>query len=268
MAQSLFTSEVPVSQDLTDGIVLMLGTYITPAVAGTVTHIRFRFPETTQATVKGALFRVSDSAKLSADATFTSPVLDDWNTAELASPVLVEAGEVYCPAVRILRYTNSAGGATPLPVTNGDLSAALDAGHYSTFDPDTSVTFPNNPAGDSGCYFVDLVFTAAEPSEGTADVGLALAVTATGGRAAEGSADAGLALAVAAAGGRAAEGSAALSLALAVAATGEAETGGSAALGLSLAVLARGSNGDAGRPVASYPWTPRPVRSFSEVEST
>lgn len=267
MAQTLFTSQIPVSQDLTDGIVLMLGTYITPAVDGTVTALRFRFPETTQAPVKAALFRVDNSTKLSGgtDPVFTSPVLDDWNEVALASPVIVSAGVEICAAVRVLRYTNSAGGGTPLPVTNGDLSALASAGHYSTFDPDTSVTFPNNLASDDACYFTDIVFQAAVPAEGSAAAGLGLAVATSGGRASAGATAAGLGLAVAAVGGRTAQGSVTLSLGLGLAGAGARASGGATALGLGLAVVARGANGDAGRPVATYPWTPRPVRSFSEV---
>lgn len=262
MAQSLFTGQVPVSQDTTDGIVLMLGTWITPSVDGTVSAIRFRFPETTQAAVKAALFRTSDGVKISGtDPTFATPTLDDWNEVALPAPVLVQAGQTYCPAVRILRYciTNDL-----FPLTNGDLSAAAHAGHYSTADPDGSVTFPNN-GSDAGCYFVDLVFTATEPAEGEGAVGLGLAVAATGARTSRGGAAAGLGLTVTAAGSRAALGALSGGLGLAVAAAGARPSGGAAAAGLSFAVVARGSNGDAGRPVSAYPWTPRPVRSFSEV---
>lgn len=119
----------------------------------------------------------------------------------------------------------------------------------------------------------------ARGSQGVAALGLNLAVAATGGRDADGSADTGLNLAVSAAGSRAAAGAAALGLGLAVAATGQAldPAEGTAALGLRYAVAAHGSNGSTGRPVtawpygltspSSYPWTPRAVRPFSEVEA-
>ncbi len=263
MAQSLFTSQVPTSQDLTDGIVLMLGTYVVPAVAGTVTHIRFRFPETVQGDVKAALFETAGSTKVSgADQIFPAPTLDDWNEVALAAPVSVAAGIEYCAAVRITRYCSSIG---LFPLTNGDLSAPTDAGRYSTFDPDGSVTFPNNASPLGAAYFVDVVFAAEEPAEGSAALGLGLVVAAAGARASRAEASLGVDLAVVAAGARPAHGAAALGLDLVVAAAGIRPSGGAAALGLSLAVAARGSNGDAGRPVATYPWTPRPVRSFSEV---
>lgn len=265
MPQSLFTGQTPASQDLTDGIVLMLGTYMVPAVAGTVTALRFRFPETVQDPVKAALFRTSDMAKLTpvSDPVFSSPTLDDWNEVTLASPVVVEADEEYCAAVRIIRYCASTG---IFPLTNGDLTAPADAGRYSTADPDGSVTFPNNISADS-CYFVDLVFEAAVPAQGTADVGLGLAVATAGARLSQGSAAAGLGLEMTASGGRLSTGAAAAGLDLALASTGGRAAEGALALGLNLAVVVRGSNGEAGRPVATFPWTPRPVRSFSEVQS-
>jgi hypothetical protein len=158
------------------------------------------------------------------------------------------------------------------------------------------------PIPDSGTalnFYVSPIVNAGgdPPNEGSADVGLGLAVAATGARDSEGSAALGLGLAVAATGARDSEGAAALGLGLAVSATGSAPHGGSAALtinfalagagerdslgaaalglglalagagerassgsaalGLNLALAASGSNGDVGCPVPPYPFSPR-----------
>lgn len=132
-------------------------------------------------------------------------------------------------------------------------------------------------------------------AEGTADLGLDLAVAAAGAAQHDGAAVLGLGLAVAAQGAAPAQGTVTLSLGLGVAATGARDSLGAAALGLGLAVVsagqraslgatalglnlavaARGLNGTSGRGVtpypfspragSSFPWTPRPVKSFEEV---
>lgn len=187
-----------------------------------------------------------------------------------------------------------------LAKTGGDIStpsgnAIADVGVIGVNPSPT-----NFPASQpSSWYFISpaMVTGAPDPAEGTSDTGLGLAVVAAGARLSQGLAGAGvgltvaaagaapargtvalsLGLAVAAAGARASGGTAALELGLAPAATGRRSAAGTAALGLGLAVSASGSNGDTGRPVtpfpfsprpvSGYPWTPRPVKSFEEVES-
>jgi Domain of unknown function (DUF4082) len=135
--------------------------------------------------------------------------------------------------------------------------------------------------------------TGGADAEGSAALGLGLTVAASGGADADGAAAIGLGLAVAAAGARRAQGAVALGLGLNLAAAGARDSLGSVALGLDLSVsssgvhasagasalslnfalAAQGSDGQAGRPVtpwpygarevSGYPWTPRPVKSFS-----
>lgn len=78
------------------------------------------------------------------------------------------------------------------------------------------------------------------PSEGSADVGLSLAVAGEGDRDSDGSANVGLALAMAGEGDRVSTGSANTGLGLAVAASGTRESDGSASVGVSLAVAGEG----------------------------
>lgn len=115
-----------------------------------------------------------------------------------------------------------------------------------------------------------------EVPSGTVALALNLSPAATGARAAAGTSALGLDLEATATGERDSAGAAAAGFGLAVASSGQRPSAsGVVALGLNLAPAAEGSNGSTGRPVtpwpfpsspvAAYPCTPRPVRSFSEV---
>lgn len=201
-------------------------------------------------------------------------------------------GVNYATTVFTRDYVFLASGGLDISTPSGNAIADIGVIGVST-DPDA---YPGGTP--ASWYFIGpRMEVAGGPAEGTSDVGLNLAVSATGAAAHQGVAGVGLGLAVAAAGAAPAQGVVALSLNLAVAASGARSSGGSAALGLGLApaatgarnsrgsvqlgvglqVAAAGSNGESGRPVSpfpftprpvsNYPWTPRPVKSFQEVES-
>lgn len=304
VAETLFSGQEPVTHNQYDSTVYSLGSYLTAAVAGTITHIRRWSPATSSqpsgVTVKGALFNADTGVKLSpsTDGAFTSGIQDWWDYLELDTPIHVSAGANIAPAIRTEAYAHSNGASTPWPITSGDLSAASNAGKFTDQDDlDPAVVFPTS-SFNNAAYFVDVVFVPDSgdvPAEGQAALGIGLAVAATGSRAAEGAAGVGLGLAVASAGAARAEGVVALSLGLGVTSTGARESLGAAALGLglnvvsaghraslgasalglNLAVAARGLNGTSGRavrpfpyaprPGSGYPWTPRAVKSFQEV---
>jgi len=95
------------------------------------------------------------------------------------------------------------------------------------------------------------------PAQGSADLGIGLAVAAVGAAAARGVVALGLDLAVAAAGARDSAGAAALGLGMSAAAAGARASRGTAALGLSLGIGATGSDGSIER--TRGPWlTSRP----------
>lgn len=179
---SLFTSQTPVNGNAADGSSsYSMGTYFTPAVNGVVSAIRWYFPTSAQpggAAVKANLFRNSDQAKLGgADASFANPGTPGaWNQVALTTPVAVVAGTLYCAAIRTPnRYVNT----TPFawPISNGDLSTSTLAGRFVD-GASGNVDFPTTNF-NSGCYFVDVVFTAdGEDVETTGTA--ALVVTATG----------------------------------------------------------------------------------------
>lgn len=179
MGVSLFTSQTPVSGDVNNGGPITLGTYFTPAVDGTITHIRWYFPASAQAggvAVIGALFRTSDQTKIGADVNFANPGTPSaWNQVALASPVAVTGGATYVTAVRVAsRYVATTGGASPWPFSNGDLSAAGNAGKFK--DATATPEYPET-VFNAGCYFVDVVFEAGGAPSGVSPAGLAVPVT-------------------------------------------------------------------------------------------
>jgi len=99
--------------------------------------------------------------------------------------------------------------------------------------------------------------TGARNSEGAAALGLGLAVTATGSAPHGGSVALTLDLSPAGAGARDSLGAAAVGLGLAVSGAGARDSLGAAALALNLAVSGAGSNGDVGCPVPPFPFAPR-----------
>jgi hypothetical protein len=295
---SIFTSQTPVVGDANDSTAYTMGTRFTPAVDGQITHIRWFYPTGAQpggAPVKATLFRNLDSAQLATAVDMPNPgVPGAWNQVALGSPVNVASGVEYTAAILTPGHyvaTNS----YPWPVVNGDLSTpSVGAGR---FEAGSSFTFPTNNA--NGNYFVDVVFTTGSAeAEGSvsadlalalavtgranhsavADPGLGLAVAASGTTPAQGVVALGLGLAPVAGGQRASEGTVDAGLGLAVAGSGVSGAHqGQVAVTLGLAVSARGSNGDSGRPVRTWPfsqddlesppWTPRPVKSFQEVNT-
>lgn len=163
---------MPALTDASDGTPYTLATLFTPAVAGTVTHIRWRFPDTLpSAPAVGALYSwTSDVAGTELGrATFASPVAGTWNTVALPSPVAVQAAGFYYAAVWTPdRYVATSGFFTDHTVTSGNLTAPAD----DTITPRRNGRFndlgvePNFPDTqfNGGGYFADVLF---EPEGGT-----------------------------------------------------------------------------------------------------
>jgi hypothetical protein len=169
VGQSLFTSQTPAVPNADNGNAIHLGTYIIPAVDGWFTHVRWYFPTTSQATaVKAAIYRTSDSTKISdaTDVEFAAPgTTGAWNEVELATPVPVVGGTQYAAVIRTPQfYSATTGGASPWPLTNGDLAAtAVNPGRFND-DNATDVQMVAT-AFNNGCYFVDVVFETELPDE-------------------------------------------------------------------------------------------------------
>jgi hypothetical protein len=294
MAQTIFGTEVPANLDNDDGPYSM-GTWFVLSVDGTATHGEWYFPSTPPSEpVQIGIYRDSDQALLGS-ATFPDGLSDGRHQVAFSPPIPLSAGVDYRVVIWTPDRYVSTSGYFNSDKTSGDIYCPPVAGRYLV---GPSLAWPDNNFGNAN-YWADFVFVPEgdDPAEGTVDTGLNLAVAATGARSSSGTAAVGLGLAVAAQGSAPASGTVALTLGLGVAATGARaslgaadvglglspaatgarSSGGSADLGLNLAVSAAGSNGDTGRPVSpfpftprpgsSYPWTPRPVKSFQEVDS-
>lgn len=233
MAESLFTSQTPVSGNINDGTTYTLGTVWTPAVDGTVTHLRMFAPTSAPAgPVVGVLYRLdSDTTGVELSrATFGALALGGWNTVELPSAVSVSAGSYYVACyITPDRFVLTLDMFTTSAVVNGNLTAPQSGVPYGNGRLHVGDGFPEITSGDRACYFADVVFEVGagpSPAQGSADFGVDLAVAAEGGRDSAGDADLAVAFTVAAQGSAPdispAAGSVGLAVTLAVAAHGRA----------------------------------------------
>lgn len=262
---NVFGASVPDAVNENDSDSYSLGTVvlIDSVNGGQVTHARWYFPTTPPS--GPVAWRLSElaSGDILGSHIFagTGP---GWVEEALSSPISIPPGEynvlpwIGTPDRYVATGTYFTTGAGAAGIVSGPLTAPASAADPQAIgngrfggDPDSV------PGGtiNGGNYFVDLVFeeAAPPPNEGTAALGLELAVAATGDAPTvlpnEGSAALGLTFAVAATGDAPAlpanEGSAALGINFAFAGTGETPavgpSQGVAALGLGLAVAAVGS---------------------------
>lgn len=207
------------------------------------------------------------------------PVAGGFQSVEFTTkPTLNPAPALYVAAVYTLHYVFRAQSVPDVYSPSGKIAA--DNGRLAASNVGAnSAPYPGDPF--TAWYYVSPIMDdgGSDPSEGSAALGLDLAVAATGARDSAGSAALGLDLALAATGSAPHGGSAALTIDLALAATGARGSAGSAALGiglapsgtgarnsagssalaLKLAVSGAGSNGDIGCPVPPFPFTPRSV---------
>lgn len=166
-AISVFTTEVPVSLDALDpGEVYTLGTRMYSSVPGTVTHVRWPFPISSQPTadaVRANVFRVSDEAKVGgADASFampgtpSSPGAPAWNVVALTTPAHFDALEVFCPAIWTPGRYVVTSGFLGTDYTVGPLTIPANGGRFNA-TATTDLLFPADSFGQA-CYFPDVRF--------------------------------------------------------------------------------------------------------------
>lgn len=197
MAESLFTSQIPVVGDASDGGAagIVTSTGVTFAVAGTVSAIRFyatvNFSPT--ATYTGELWQITGVATGTriGVATVLGSALTPatWNLITFSSPIAVVPGVGYRLAMHNNnnqgRYVATINFFSVTGLTNGNITAwqngtdpvglgALRNGAFALDVP--AFTYPNLPAAGGGaCYFVDTVFEAGT----THSIDAAVAATAT-----------------------------------------------------------------------------------------
>lgn len=183
MAESIFTSQTPLAGDASDATQYTLGTVWTPAVNGTVTHIRVFAPASAPGSAfVGILFRVdSDTTGTELSrATFGALTPLAWNTVVLSSPVAVTAGTYYCAAYRTPdRFVLTTSFFTSSGVVNGNLTAIQSGSPYGNGRLHVGDGFPEVTSSQQSNYFADVVFEAGAVN-GAGSATLATTATAAG----------------------------------------------------------------------------------------
>jgi hypothetical protein len=283
----------PANDNLADAQVLTSGTSVTGTTAeatAQVSEVTGNGDNNTVTLISATGYRTvwfRWTAPSASPATFTTvgsnfdSVLSVWR----ASPGQPDPVTSFAN-LTFVKSDDESGGSSNASLTFTPVSGVsyyLQVRHYNTGASGNYVlNYPTpggvvEPAEGESALGLDLGVAAAgaRDSRGAAAVGLGMAAAVSGSASASGAVALTLGLSAAATGARASLGAAAVGLGLAPAAAGVRSSGGAAAVGLSLAISASGSNGDTGRPVtpfpftpepgSSYPWTPRPVKSFQEV---
>ena len=150
----LFGADTPATPFVGDTLPVELGVSFTPAVAGTVTAITFYKGPGNNGAHVGRLWTAAGAPL--ATAAFTSETDTGWQTAILATPVALVAGQTY-----VVSYFAPQGNYSytsnyfSTAKTTGPLTAAASVNglyHYGS-----SGGFPTNTFGSSN-YFVDVNF--------------------------------------------------------------------------------------------------------------
>ena len=159
-AQTMFGDEIPTSESVADGAPVEVGTAFTPSRDGTIKSIRFYRGPGNDGPHTGSLW--SSTGTRLATVAFAASSSYGWQTANLATPLAVEAGQTY-----VVSYYAPTGHYAltnaffSQPWTAGDLTApATGNGRYVY---GTGGGFPAN-SWNSANYFVDVVFARSAPT--------------------------------------------------------------------------------------------------------
>ncbi len=200
---------------------------------GNVNWLRWRCPSTAPSVTPA--FRIYDASNnLVATVPLDGAVVTSaWNQGTPGAPIALAAG-TYRASINTTHYLALGGFFSGGPIVRGDITGVQ--GRFAN-----GIAAPGGASASA--YYVDIDFgdTPVAPAEGSAALGLDLAVSATGSRDSQGLAAVTIDLAVAAAGRRDSSGAATAGLALSVAATGARASQGASGVGLALAVAAAGA---------------------------
>ncbi len=151
---SLFTTQIPVLQSLTDGASVEVGVKFQSSVAGSIIGIRFyKVPQST-GTHTGTLWLASTKAKIpGGSGTFTNETASGWQTLTFAAPIPLPANTQIVASYHTAFYADTHPFFTTT-FTSNMLSAPVGAGVYTYGS--TSV-FPSS-SWDNSNYFADVIF--------------------------------------------------------------------------------------------------------------
>jgi len=152
--QTILTTQVPVDLNRSDNQPWEVGVRFTTAVDGLITAIRFFKSAGETGTRTGKLW--TDSAQLGSVA-FANETASGWQEQAFSTPIQVRAGTVYTASVNINRFYTATNNGFASAITNGSLTAPVQAGRYGgTVNARPNAIFANQN------YFVDVVFVAQE----------------------------------------------------------------------------------------------------------
>lgn len=193
MAESLFTTELPVSPDQSDGVNIVTATTLKFASAGNVTDGRFLATGTVGGTYTYNFWEVTGNDATSPGGTLLAskvfsgtPSNGNWNTLTLDSPVAVVTTKLYRAGIHNSqgRYLNTNNAFNGTSITNGNITAPASGADplsngwaikQGTFSISATATVYPSSEGTKANYFADVVFTATT-ADAIAPDGLAVAV--------------------------------------------------------------------------------------------
>ena len=153
-AQSIFTSQVPSTADVTDGVPYELGMKFRSGKSGQITAIRHYKAPSETGTHFGKIW--SPAGTLLASVTFTGETASGWQQQVLTAPLSISANTTYIVSVNV---------ASHFPFTLGGLAGAISNGDLSTVADGQNAVYGGTGAFPTGSYqssnyFRDIVFVA------------------------------------------------------------------------------------------------------------
>jgi len=152
---SMFTGQTPATASVNDPSAVELGTVFTPSVNGSATAIMFYKGSGNTGTHTGSIWSASGTRL--ATVTFSNETASGWQTAPLATPLALTAGQTYVVSYYAPNGNYAAtGGFFNSVWSAGPLSAP--AGNNGRYLYGAGGGFPTGSFNSTN-YFVDLVFT-------------------------------------------------------------------------------------------------------------
>ncbi|MES2352821.1 MAG: DUF4082 domain-containing protein [Pseudomonadota bacterium] len=153
-AQTIFTSQTPVVDNISDGVPYELGVRFQSAKAGQITALRYWKAASDTGTHVGTLW--SSSGTVLARVTFSGETASGWQQQALPTPVNIQANTTYVASVTVNSYFAITRNGLTTSIINGDLRTVADGTNGVYAGPGV---FPANSYQSSN-YFRDVVFVA------------------------------------------------------------------------------------------------------------
>ena len=153
-AQTVFTTQVPASPDITDGVAYELGMKFQAGRSGQVTAIRYWKAASDGGSHVGTIWSTAGAPL--ASVTFTGETASGWQQQALATPVAIQPNTTYVVSVTANSNFADTNGGLASAIVNGDLSSVADGSNGVFGSPGA---YPTGSWQNSN-YFRDVVFIA------------------------------------------------------------------------------------------------------------